>query len=398
MKIVHWDEMFHPNFGYQINILPVFQQKQGHDVFIVTSERPDEHPTFSGFANKTDINSLDKKFETETGVKIIRLPIERVVSGRVIYKHGYIKFLNSLNADVIMCHTCDTLSAMIIIRNHKKINAPLVFDNHMLEMASVNPLRRFFRIYYKTFIAPIIVKNKFVVIRTQDDPYVTKCLGIPAVQAPYISFGTDILLYHPDNLVREEFRKKYGIGSDDFVIVYAGKTNTSKGGLLLAQALRHKFPTNKRVVILLVSNYEKSDYGKNVEKAFNASENTVIHFGTQVYRNLAEFYQAADLAVFARQCSLSFFDVQASGLPVVSENNSVNIGRVQSGNGFVFEAGNIDSFREKIAVCINMPKDEYAKMRAASVDYIYNNFNYENIANQYTEILNSERCRQNNAN
>lgn len=31
MRIVHLDQMFHPDFGDQINILPKYQVKQGHE-------------------------------------------------------------------------------------------------------------------------------------------------------------------------------------------------------------------------------------------------------------------------------------------------------------------------------------------------------------------------------
>lgn len=46
MKILHWDEMFHPSFGYQINVLTKFQVAQGHDVTIFSSDKIEEHPTF----------------------------------------------------------------------------------------------------------------------------------------------------------------------------------------------------------------------------------------------------------------------------------------------------------------------------------------------------------------
>lgn len=38
MRIVHIEDFFHPNAGYQINILPKYMVKQGHSVTIVTSE------------------------------------------------------------------------------------------------------------------------------------------------------------------------------------------------------------------------------------------------------------------------------------------------------------------------------------------------------------------------
>lgn len=395
MRIVHWDEMFHPNFGYQINILPVYQRKQGHEVIILAAEKPDEHPTFAAFAQKTDIAQADRKFELETGVRIIRMPIYGVVSGRVIYKPGYIRAINDLKPDVVMCHTSDTLSAMTVIWNHKRIHAPLVFDNHMLEMASENKLRALFRWFYIHFVTPVIRKNRFITVRTQDDPYVMKCLRVPEELAPYISFGTDSDLFRPDPQTRSSFREELGIPQDAFVILYAGKLGAAKGGLLLAQALEKKLSDQREVVAVVVGTTDKNEYGQQVEETLARSENRILRFGTQNYRDLARFYQISDLALYAKQCSLSFFDVQATELPVVMENSQVNIDRVQDQNGFVFEAGNLQDFVRTIRKCIDMPEAEYTAMKKRCRDMILEKYDYNKIAQQYTDILIREMERQN---
>src|SRR5699024_1833755 len=100
------------------------------------------------------------------------------------------------------------------------------------------------------------------------------------------------------------------IAEDAFVILYAGKLDESKGGKLLAEALREPLKTDRAVVFLVVGNTSGS-YGAEVETLFQTSKNRVLRFPTQRYADLAPFYQAADLAVFPRQCSLSFYDVQA---------------------------------------------------------------------------------------
>ena len=394
MRIVHWDEMFHPNFGYQINILPVYQRKQGHEVIILTAEKPDQHPTFAAFAQKTDIAEGDRRFQEETGVRIIRLPIYGVVSGRVIYKPGILKAINALKPDVLMCHTSDTLSAMTIIWNHKRICAPIVFDNHMLEMASENKLRALFRWFYVHFVTPVIRKNRFVTIRTQDDPYVMKCLKVPAELSPYISFGTDSDLFRPDPEVRRQFRQELGIHEDAFVVLYAGKLSQAKGGLLLAEALEKKISSKKEVVAVVVGTTENNDYGHKVTETLERSENKILRFGTQNYRDLAKFYQIADLALFAKQCSLSFFDVQATELPVILEDTQVNIDRVQFGNGYVFRAGDKDDFIDKIRLCVEMPAAEYDALKKRCRENVLSKFDYNDIAQQYTDILSRERERQ----
>lgn len=386
MKILHWDEMFHPSFGYQINVLAKFQAKQGHEVVIVSSDNIENHPTFSSFGNKENIKYEDELYSGRYGVKIIRLPIHRVVSGRVIYKRGYIKKIKELNPDVIMCHTNDTLSSIRIAQKYKSINIPIVFDNHMLEMASRNPFSKLFRLYFKKCVTPIIKNNKWVVIRTQDDNYVNKCLGIPESQTPFISFGSDTTLFHPDCRVRDEFRQIHNIKQNDFVVVYTGKLDEAKGGILLAKAFEKKFMTDRNIVLLVVGN-SNGVYGQSVEKLFLKSENRIIRFPTQKYIDLAQFYQASDLSIFPKQCSLSFYDVQACGLPVVSEDNNINKDRLQYDNGVNFNAGNVEDFKEKILKIIKMSEIEYKQMSQNAYEFVKDNYDYEIVADKYTRLL-----------
>lgn len=390
MKILHWDEMFHPSFGYQINVLAKFQSMQCHEVVVITSDNIENHPTFAAFGDNDNIKEKDEMYSRLYGVTIIRLPIHRVVSGRVVYKSGYLEKIKELQPDVIMCHTNDTLSAIRIAQNYKYINIPIVFDNHMLEMASKNPFNKLFRLYFKHFITPLIIKNNWTVIKTQDSDYVNKCLGIPEKQTPFISFGSDTRMFYPNVNTRSNFRVEHNIGENDFVVIYTGKLDKDKGGLFLAETFKKKFDTCKNIVLVLVGNVGGGEYGVKVDESFKQSENRIIRFCTQKYVELAKFYQSADLSVFARQCSLSFYDAQACGLPVVSENNNINIDRLKHNNGFTFEAESVDDFRKKVIECADMSVDDYKKIGENALNFIKNNYDYENIAKQYTDILEKE--------
>jgi glycosyltransferase involved in cell wall biosynthesis len=394
MKIIHWDEMFHPAFGYQINLLAKFQAEQGHEVVIVTSENVDKHPTFAGFGNSIDISREDDIYSKKYGVKIIRLPIHGVYSGRVIYKRGYLAKIKELSPDVIMCHTNDTLSAIRIAQKYKYLDVPIVFDNHMLEIASKNPLRWLFRLYFRTFVTPIIIRNKWIVIKTQKDEYVNRHLGIPNDQTPFLSFGSDTTVFYPDEKMKSNFRRIHNISPNDFVVLYAGKLSEDKGGRFLAEAIVDKFALAQKIVFIIVGN-SPGTYGASVEEIFERSENVVLRFPTQKYMDLAEFYQSADLSIFPKQCSLSFYDAQACALPVVSEDISVNNERLQSKNGFVFEPDNGKDFRSKIEYCANLSQDEFAKIKENAYKYATENYNFRDIAKKYTEIIQSEYARYN---
>lgn len=392
MNIIHLEDYFHPDAGYQVNILAKYMVKQGHKVTIVTAELDKIPESLTSFFGKENIQQRDELYTKNTGVIIIRLPINGFISGRAIFTKELDKTIKHLNPDILYVHGNDTLTGIRYISKLGKLDFPLISDSHMLQMASQNPFNKVFKLFYKIFITPKIIKNQLTIIRTQDDDYVKKYLGIPLSQCPWISVGSDTLLFHPDKTVKESFRRIYKIDPNDFVVVYAGKLDESKGGLLLAETFLKKIEGKKKLVLLVVGNSD-GKYGKQVEQLFAKSENRIIRFPTQKYIDLAKFYQSADLALFPRQCSLSFYDAQACGLPVISENNNINTERMQMNNGFTFKSGDSDDFKDKILRMINTEEKEYKQMRENALKFVQKNYNYEMIAQRYTDTLINERNR-----
>jgi len=392
MKIVHFDQMFHPDFGDQINILPKFQVKQGHEVYIITGKNNVVHPRFINFADNTNMDEKDRNFELSTGVKLIRIDIKRFISGRAIYKRGHKKIVDSLKPDILFCHFNDTVVGMYYTMLSSKLNYPVIFDSHMLEMASVNPLNKAFRRFYRLIMTPVIKNNGLKVIRTQDDDYVNRHLGIPKELTPFISFGTDTSIFKPNINVKSKFRKDKNIAADDLVVVYTGKFTEGKGGKILAEVFKNRFNSKRKIVLIAVGN-TKSEYEKEVEDIFNKSENRILRFPTQKYIELPKFYQASDLCLFPKQCSLSFYDAQACGLPVIAEDNNINVDRLSHDNGLVYEQNNVEDLKKKIMQIANMDKDEYDRLSQNAYKFVKDSYDYKDIAEKYTKILIEEYNR-----
>jgi glycosyltransferase involved in cell wall biosynthesis len=392
MHFIHIEDFFHPDAGYQVNLLSRLQVKQGHSVTIITSELEKMPSYLTTFFGKQNIQERDKAFSHLTGVKIIRIPLLGYYSGRSIYDFKIFKIVDALNPDVLFVHGEDTLIGMQYLWKYKNLNFPLVLDCHMLEMASENRFRLVFRRFYKTFIAPIIIKNKIPLIRVVDSNYVEKCLGIPLNRTKLLSFGTDTDYFSPNEDVSNSFKNKHNINPNTFVILYAGKLDFYKGGQFLADSIKEKFNTSKEVVFLIVGSTD-GEYGENVEKTFALSQNRILRFPTQTYLNLAEFYQAADIAIFPKQCSLSFFEVQSCGLPVVFEENEINSSRIDD-NGFTFIPEDIKDFRDKMMQFVDMDSSKFQYMKNKSRKYILNNYNYLPIAQEFTNIMVNEVTRK----
>jgi glycosyltransferase involved in cell wall biosynthesis len=387
MRIVHVEDFFHPDAGYQVNLLSRLQRVDGHQVTVITAEL-EKMPSFlTAFFGKHDIPQKDAAFERETGVKIVRVPIYGFYSGRAIFHPSVFKKVSASQPDVVFVHGEDTVTGMSFIALSRWLKYPLVLDCHMLEMASHNRFRHQFRAFYRRFITPIILRRNIPLIRVVDSDYVEKCLGIPLSHTDLLSFGTDTHHFSPNAATRASIRAKYGFAQDAFVVLYAGKLDETKGGKFLAESLAAKLTTQGRPIELLVIGNGDGEYGAEVEKILARSENKLVRLPTQRYFDLAQFYQAADLAVFPKQCSMSFFEAQSCGLPVLFEENEINNQRASSDNGFLFEPGNAESFRAQMTRLAGMPESEYAVFRNNARNSVLANYDYVPIARRFTAVL-----------
>lgn len=386
MKILHIEDFFHPDAGYQINILCKHMARMGHEVVVLTAQMDNVPAGLTKFFGRENIEERDKAYTDAYGVRIIRLPIKRFISGRAVFEKSLYQTIRAEKPDVVYLHGNDTLVGMKYLLNYKRMGFPLIMDSHMLAMASHNRLSSVFHWLYRHFLTPKIIKNHIWVIRTQNDPFVQQRLGIPLEQAPWISVGSDTMLFQPNEKVKNAFRQEHNIPEDAFVVVYAGKLSEDKGGLLLANAIKEKLTSSREVVFVIVGK-TTGDYGEKVEACFSESENRILRFPTQKYTDLAKFYQMADLAVFPRQCSLSFYDVQACGLPVLFEDNNINIDRCKYNNGLTFTGDDASSLREKLLTFIEMDADRFHEMGQNGITLVKNSYDYAEIAKQYMDYV-----------
>ena len=386
MKFLHVEDFFHPDAGYQLNLLARLQVKEGHEVFIIASEMSNVPDYLKSFFGHQDMCHKDEVYFKNTGVKIIRCPSYFWYSGRAFLKGELFNLINDVNPEVIFLHGESTLTSIRLLLNRKKINTPYVIDSHMLEMASKNRLKNLFRIFYSFFITPIILKNNIPLIRVVDSDFVQKHFKIPLTKTTLLSFGTDTNFFKPNKSLKNSFRVKMGFSNNDFIVLYAGKLDEAKGGLFLANALKNKFNSNN-IKFIIVGNITKDDYGKEVEDSFTKSENKIFRFPTQTYSELARFYQISDIVVYPKQCSMSYFEAQSCGLPVVLEKNEINIERVSNQKGKLFNPGSIKEFRDAIIEFCNMSESDIMIYKKNSRQNILENFNYATVAKSFSRVM-----------
>ena len=389
MKIVHVEDFVHPNAGYQVNMLARLQVQQGHTVDIVTGELEKVPCLLKDFFGSNNILSLDDLFRLQAGARIHRVPLLAYYSGRAIFQpFKLFKVVRQIKPDVVFVHSEDTVTGILFILLSRWLKYPIVLDCHMVEMASLNPFRNIFRMFYRAFITPIIINRNIPLIRVVDSDYVEKNFAIPLTYTKLLPLGTDTDLFKPHIENMHRVRKDLDLASDAFLVIYAGKLDEDKGGKFFSEAILKKLETSAgRSIEFLIIGNSVGPYSRSVECNFKSSENLIRRLPTQPYLELAQYYQAADLAVFPRQCSMSFFQVQACGIPVLFEENEINIKRVGDGNAFTFKAGKIGSFRDKLVFLASQTKADYSKFSQNARDYALDGYDFVEIAKGYTDVL-----------
>lgn len=390
MHILHIEESFIPNLGYQTNLLTKFMALAGHKVTILSTNLDKIVENQKVYLSES-IAQQEKELFHKYGVDIIRVPVNRLISNRCHWDKSVFKRITEINPDVIYLHNNDSLIAIqYFLKYLKKVNIPVVTDSHMLEVASKNKFAKYFRMFYRAFVTPILVRNQIPVIRVVDDAFINRAYNIPYEISPLMSFGSDIDLFHPNVIVKKEFREEHHIKENDFVVIYAGKLSEDKDGIFFAESIQKKIVTQNRNVIFVIIGTTDGEYGKKVEKIFSESENMIVRLPLQKYNKLSFFFQMADIAVIPSGTSLSFYDMQASGLPVIWSDIPVNVKRTKYNNGLIFSSKNSEDLRKSIIRCANMDKNELKTISENARNYILNNYSYKSVTDKYLKVLEDE--------
>ncbi len=384
MKIVHVEDGFFPSAGYQLNFLAKWNVRHGHEVVLVVgnSYAPWASVGFLGGS----FERMDREYESQYGVKIIRVHSKARISGREVLERRLFQIVDDEKPDIVLVHGSDTLTALRFIRKINLLSYPVIFDNHMLEIASRNRFRSLFRFLVKHLFTRKLVKNRvpIVALSNSTKEFVVKNYGMPRELVPVISLGTDTSIFFPDYTEKMETRKEMGIPDESIAFIYTGKISPDKKVHLLAEAFQKEF---QRSACLLVIGSGKGEYAEKFFRKLALSENKVLTFETQRMMDLPRFYRAADFAVWPGASSLSFYDAQACGLPVILENVDINRERLSSDNGFLFEPDSASYLRRVLESATNMNDKDIRFMGEKGQRITYDNFSYDVIAQKFEQFM-----------
>lgn len=388
MKIVHvcLSGSYNDNWGYQDNLIPKYNKKDGHDVTVITSI----------FINSTEDEGYEKvepgEYFLENGIKVIRIPFKKFFINKIVERlrvyEGLYEKLDQEKPDLIFMHCIQFLDMFEVIRyvkNHP--NCKLVADNHATyENSAQNFLSKAILhkiIWKRTIQKSLQYVSKFFMLAPACKDFAKDMYDIPEEKMEYLYLGADTekIDFEKKEDIKIRIREKLDIKLDDFVLVTGGKLSKGKNTKLLLDVLKRIDSKNIKLIIFGAFSDDIKD-----ELLYEISQdNRVRYIGWLNGEDVYDYYLASDVAVFPGTKSALWEQAICSGLPLICKRwkgmEYVDVG----GNCIFIDGDDEDKIVESIELLAN-DKELYAKMASVARTKGYDKFSYEKISRQAIDI------------
>ena len=338
MRIIHVKDNFHPNYGYQINEILNVQKSMNDEIIVISTK---DMSYFHQEYNEV----LDRKFEAETGIKIIRLDYLFKISSRLFYKDLF-KVLDKLKPDIVYMHVLCDFKDFILYR--KKRNYLIYRDCHMSWVASNRKMKKIFYKIYNLLFSSIINRSdkyeKIFALGVEEYQYLKK-IGINDNKIDYLYHGYNKNIIYYDENERNSIREKYGFSKSDIVISYIGKFDKNKSPDLLIDIVNRLSENvlSKFCIKILFIGSKESEYMNLFNEKLKTLDNRVkvVIDNSKPFLELRKYFSASDICIYPKETTLSSIHAQVCGCPVIMEKHDSNKERVIIQEN-LFDIGDLD--------------------------------------------------------
>lgn len=387
LKIVHVMNWHIPDFGYQENFLPFKQQELGHEVHIICSNKI---PTHSGFeATKNKIKNFKEGTYNDNNVIIHRLPTIKL-AGELLILKGLKTILEEIKPDVVHSHGTYLISTFQTYLLMDKLGYKLFIDDHSHENNLSFYHKPSFKILKNIYKFNKSKVNSFLPVTGSAKVNLTEIWDINDNQMQFLPLGTDTDIFKPSEKLRLEGRNEFNLNEKDILIISSGKFRKERDidTLLISFGkLNSKF---SNIYLLLLGSAEKDCfemYNLLVDK-FNIKDK--VFFKEFVKnRELAKYYNAADIGVWPGDHTITVNEAAGTALPIIIPDGVIAYNILKENNSALgFERGNAFSLYNKISKIIEnqtIKKD----MGNAAYFLVKNQLSWNKIAQDSIKIYNS---------
>lgn len=318
-RVIFISPYFAPAWGYggppRINYdLARFLVEHGHSVDVATTDVFDEHARCSDLCQELD------------GITVRRF---RNVSnwlawqGKLFLPYGFSAWLSHHISEYDFALLSDfrdyqNAIALPLLRRHKIPYALSAYGS----LPRTGGIRGPVKVLYDQIWGYSLVREaRYLLAQTDHERQEYLKLGGSAEQIVLLPLGINASQFRRGD--GADFRKRYGISSDETVLLFVGRINLLKGIDFLIQALVKLSKTNKKLRLVIVGR-DDGYYLARLKRIINEAnvQHQVIFTGPLYGVNSYPAFSAADLFVFApehfEETSLACLNSLALGTPVVT--------------------------------------------------------------------------------
>ncbi len=309
--------------GYQENFLPAEQQKLGHEVYIITSDRV---PFYQGFENNVGRIIKNRIIGTgeskENDVTIYRLPttFELKNSGIVVFRGLFTK-LSELKPDIVHAHGPYNFATLVSVFLCKKLGYKLFIDDHSntqnyhIDSLSKKTYIQFIKIFYFIFARNV---SGWMPVDEPAKKILVENLNINPEKIKIVPLGISTQRFFQSSEIRESTRKELSLRDDEILLITTGKFDESKDIDILIKAFARVVAQKNSVKLLILGN-GPSTYMEKLKKIIkdNEIENSVIFKDFVKNKDLPRYYNAADIGVWPGTPTITAVESLGTGLSII---------------------------------------------------------------------------------
>jgi len=389
MHIVHICLHFNTIIEYQELALAREQLMTGHKVSVITS---DWHPNFTNYDTIYKPILGERYVGTgiffEEGITIYRLKLLNVPS---IFRRlkGAIEIIRSVNPDLVICHGFEV---GLILFQASKAKCKVIVDSHQMPL-HIRGLNKTARI--KFIFNNYLSKVKGVYIQFHQR---IECVGVTEDSVDYLfkSFcpkkrihlfplGADTKSFYSDRTLKNSMRRMLGFTERDVVLVFTGKIQENKGVHLIIESmacLAKEGITNLKLLIVGNGPLSYINEINDLIQAVGLKDKVVtIEFADK--ETLNRYFNAANIAVYPREVTISHMEAMAVGLPIIIEDLPGIKHRIENKNGFAVKT------QAELTEAIRLLCDDptlLKKMGANSLKAINDHLDWRLINNKFLSL------------
>ena len=367
-KIVHVSYYFHPEMGYDINLIGKYHSEE-YDYVIITSDIL----TPWGISAK-EIEEEDRAFEKTNKVKIIRCNSSTPTGRHSVYMKRLRKTIMAEKPSIAFFHGIEAYTYF-----HSLLTLPrrikIFGDTHTLrsQFQDMSFLGKVLYWVFKRLVVPRINKdpNLFFYTAIENKDILIKDFGMDEHRIHDNEISVDPHLFYPKD---PDYSLIPGLDGSRLTLGYVGKFDFYKEPHLILEAISALKLEQKINLVFIGPRDTKYMEEKWDESGLNKENISIFYLDSVKNQDLVNYYALYDFLVIPRFNSLSSLDIQACGKPLIMEKDDTNELRCKEG-GLLYDSGSIEELAGVMRKLL-MEDSLRKKLSEGGQKYVKENYNY----------------------